>query len=345
MRRKLTICLIAAILGPLFAEGFVRVMGMRTAPRPVIRGTLCRPSEDPELGHVPIPGARQVVEYPGDRGEPAWKLVLEVNPQGFRGPPVEAKKPPGVRRIVCLGDSHTFGYGVAAEEAWPGCLDSALAARAPGRFEVVNAGVPSFDTAQTIRWLETRVLQLDPDVVVLQYFVNDAMQREADDPRIKRTNRLLSWTSPNRKDWVRELRDRSRLADLVLDGTWRWVIERELTREDWAVRGSDDPGWLRTQSALGRARAFAAEHELRMGVALFPLMVRRGKGFASHAAFAQVAEFCAAEGIPCRDTEADLLGCERLTVSRTDLHASSEAHAAFAAAVLAWLDELGWLEE
>ena len=45
-------------------------------------------------------------------------------------------------RILCLGDSHTYGWGVKRREAWPAQLEALLdPPGAPARFEVLNLGV------------------------------------------------------------------------------------------------------------------------------------------------------------------------------------------------------------
>ena len=51
--------------------------------------------------------------------------------------------------ILCLGDSQTFGFGVEAHETWPAYLESLLNLKYPDHaFEVINAGLTSYDTYQ-----------------------------------------------------------------------------------------------------------------------------------------------------------------------------------------------------
>jgi hypothetical protein len=65
-----------------------------------------------------------------------------VNAWGYRGP-VVGRKAPGEIRIVVLGGSTAFGYGVPYEEAFPFYLEQMLNARTGGRYRVVNLGAPS----------------------------------------------------------------------------------------------------------------------------------------------------------------------------------------------------------
>ena len=52
--------------------------------------------------------------------------------------PFEVRKPPGRTRIVAVGGSTTYGFGLAPGEAWPARLAAKLEARTPGRYEVIN---------------------------------------------------------------------------------------------------------------------------------------------------------------------------------------------------------------
>jgi lysophospholipase L1-like esterase len=76
------------------------------------------------------------------------------------------------RRIVIVGDSMTFGHGVAAEEAYPSVLE-ALYRETGRRVDVVNAGVKGFGIDQSYKLFQTRLRPLDPDLVILAYYAND----------------------------------------------------------------------------------------------------------------------------------------------------------------------------
>jgi hypothetical protein len=102
---------------------------------------------------------------------------ITTNAFGLRGPAMPDGRTPGVRRVVALGDSFTFGAAVEAEEAWPAQLERGLnRGRPASRWQVVNAGIPGHGTGQQLllyRMLEDRVR---PDVVVLGLtVVNDIL--------------------------------------------------------------------------------------------------------------------------------------------------------------------------
>jgi lysophospholipase L1-like esterase len=103
------------------------------------------------------------------------EVPIRTNSLGLRSAEVAQPKPDGVTRILALGDSVTFGWGLRGEDAYPSQLASLLATLRPNqRFEVVNAGVSGYGTWQQGLWLAEDGLALQPDVVVVQAHLNDA---------------------------------------------------------------------------------------------------------------------------------------------------------------------------
>ncbi len=112
---------------------------------------------------------------PGSEADLA-SMHVRVNRFGLRGPEVAPARPQGVRRVAALGDSVTFGFGVAAEEAWPAVLERLLnesGAEAGERWQVLNFGVGGYSTRDEAIVLRAKALAFDPDVVVLGYYLND----------------------------------------------------------------------------------------------------------------------------------------------------------------------------
>lgn len=84
---------------------------------------------------------------------------VTTNSLALRSPEVAAPK--DGPRILCLGDSVTFGWGVADEETYPALLQDLL------RVEVVNAGVPAMKPSSIAKWAQQHAAALDPDLVLL----------------------------------------------------------------------------------------------------------------------------------------------------------------------------------
>jgi hypothetical protein len=98
-----------------------------------------------------------------------WANDVALNQHGFREREFSLEKPPQTFRIAVVGDSFTFGNGLAREERYTDLLGQWLG----DRFEVLNFGIPGDNTPQHLDTLVSRVLPASPNFVLLQWFVND----------------------------------------------------------------------------------------------------------------------------------------------------------------------------
>jgi lysophospholipase L1-like esterase len=106
------------------------------------------------------------------KGNPTWEVSL--NSEGFRDVEFPKDKAASVFRIVCLGDSWTFGWNVGQNQAYPQTLKALLGREFPeANFEVFNLGVGGYSSINGLMLLKTRVLDLKPDVVVLGFAMNE----------------------------------------------------------------------------------------------------------------------------------------------------------------------------
>jgi lysophospholipase L1-like esterase len=94
---------------------------------------------------------------------------VRINSQGTRGPEFDTAKPPGTLRIVCLGDSRTFGWGLSQEETYCGVLQNELQEHygPKRRVEVINAGVNAWSFPQMMLYFRDRALKYNPDYVIV----------------------------------------------------------------------------------------------------------------------------------------------------------------------------------
>lgn len=130
---------------------------------------------DPELLWRNRPGAEKTqFVNPQAFGRPrSWTATLDA--RGYRDGPADLPvHHAGVYRVLCVGDSITYGFNVDSGDTYPQQLEALLARRHPGRrFQVINAGVPGWSWAQGRRFLELEGLALRPDVVVIAHGTND----------------------------------------------------------------------------------------------------------------------------------------------------------------------------
>ncbi len=106
------------------------------------------------------------------RSRTQW--TLRTGRLGYNTPDVDRRKAPGTFRVVALGDSSTFGWGVDPEETYPRRLEALLRERHPGmKVEVINLGVCGYSSFQGRILLERDALAFQPDVVTISYGSND----------------------------------------------------------------------------------------------------------------------------------------------------------------------------
>lgn len=120
--------------------------------------------------------------------------VVSTNAQHFRADYPIGRKPAGTFRIVCLGDSVTFGYRVPPVwpekpkeydpewQPYPMLLERELRKANPDRqIEVFPMAVPGYTSHQGLAWLRRDIGYLQPDMVIASFGWNDASLSDAPD--------------------------------------------------------------------------------------------------------------------------------------------------------------------
>jgi hypothetical protein len=107
---------------------------------------------------------------------------VHINRDGFRGPDLPRRKPPGTVRIAVLGDSYTEAIQVPNEDTFASVAARTLA-RCPllkgRRVEALNFGVDGYGTAQELVTLREKVWAYQPDVVVLAIFLGNDVRNNS----------------------------------------------------------------------------------------------------------------------------------------------------------------------
>lgn len=146
------------------------------------------------------------------------------NRLGYRGDEIVQPKPEGLFRIVCLGGSTTYTSDLEDHRlSYPSLLQRELAARGHPRVEVINAGAENWSSWESLINFELRVLDLEPDLVILYQAVNDVHPRLVWPPAAYRGD-----NSGSRSPAV---------SALFMPGVWEYstVVRMVLVRAGWTA--------------------------------------------------------------------------------------------------------------
>jgi len=259
-------------------------------------------------------------------------VTVETNSLGFREKEYPVERRPGVKRIVVLGDSYTFGTGVEFKDIFTKRLEAAL-----NGVEVIGFGVPGYNTTNELATLREVAARFKPDLVIVGYVLNDAELAQPDGA-----------TAPRATQGQRRVLDEVHIAMKDASKLYRFLAPRagevaKLFGMRYAVGATnrmirafedDAPGWIESRASL----LAIAEESRRLGaatlVAVFPMMV----DFASYPlapAHERIRAFCEANNIAVVDLLPSFKGRNAADyIVVMDGHPNGRAHEIFAARIL-----------
>jgi lysophospholipase L1-like esterase len=104
------------------------------------------------------------------------RSLILVDNHGFLSntPFLEYPKSSNEIRIATIGASTTASVNLSYNENWPGYLGTLVQKALPDKkIRIINAGIPGFDSAQSIGNLALRVIPFNPDIVIIYHAYND----------------------------------------------------------------------------------------------------------------------------------------------------------------------------
>ena len=157
-RAAIVACSLA--MGLLLAEGLVRFLDVAPDVE-AMSSELFRYSDNPKIGWEPVPPSERKASR------------REINDQGYRDRNHPLTKPPGVLRIIVIGDSIAYGTRIRDDAAiFPRVLETELRRKGVPA-EVQSFAVPGYNTQQEVEALMAKGLAYAPDIVILAYCLND----------------------------------------------------------------------------------------------------------------------------------------------------------------------------
>ena len=239
---------------------------------------------------APPPVADYITDWSGSEfvtlkseatGWPPWE---DYNSDGLRDREHAVEKPPGVRRVVCLGDSVTLGYGIRPQEAWPQVLQDLLDAQGR-RTEVFNVAFGGWSTRQELIAYRRLARRYRPDRVLLGICLNDIPEMQNN---LARPPRLVSPSISSAL--VRTVIGAQRREIHSVEELFR-APESATVREALRLTLAD----IRTLAAEVRADGG------RLSVIVFPFRFQLRADAPAPSAQQELGAFCTAEGLPFLD--------------------------------------------
>jgi lysophospholipase L1-like esterase len=260
-------------------------------------------SPNPLIGHVHAPVAEAML----------MGVRVKTNSDGLRD-----REYPVARnsrnRIIFLGDSLTFGWGVEKSKTFEEILESEMSRGTPT--EIINFGTGNYNTEQEVNLFLERGRKYRPDAVVMFYFINDAEPT----PRQSRWE-LLGWSRAVTFLWSRV---HALMAGFGLQASFRDYYANLYVGER--------PGWIAAKNAFLQLREVCAKDQIALRVVLLPeFHVLQNYPFAAE--HREILAFLRESRIDALDL-APLFAHEerpsRLWVATDDAHPNELAHALIA---------------
>jgi lysophospholipase L1-like esterase len=104
-------------------------------------------------------------------------VPVAINSNGLRGEEISIPKPPNRARILVVGDSVTFGYGIPLESTYAKVLERLLNENAAGKtkYEVLNGGTLGGSLSDYDHFLVDKAETLQPDMILVGLNLNDIL--------------------------------------------------------------------------------------------------------------------------------------------------------------------------
>ena len=262
-----------------------------------------------------------------------WKRDhLRLNRMGYRDVDIDPAKPTGVYRVAVVGDSFAFGQGIEEAERFSNLLERRLD-RPERRVQVLNFGRPGNNTADELAVLKKDVLHMQPDFVLLQWYVNDVEV-------LPGNNDEAPPVEPAGASFVNSVKQTllNRLATyfFVAEAVHRARAWRGATHATVLFDRVGNPDTREARAADAALREFiraCREHGVRIGLLLVPDLGLINDAYPYDYLHERVLAICRAEELSCVDLLPlfepylrDSKAYTQLWVNRFDAHMNGRAN-------------------
>jgi len=324
------------------------------------RSIRCFPDQyHPLLGYAGVPNLETWFILPD------FKHRIVNNSRGFRDKERMYEK--GARkRIVALGDSTAWGWGVEAEERFSDIVEKRLKG-----WEVINLAQAGYSTDQELLVLETEGLKYRPDIVILLFDRNDVVEGnnakiiDGMQPKpffVAEGDRLILKNTPVPCDsayWMKKAMLASSYGEPGGGGgslrAWRYWREEIFTRSyfyNWLMFRLAHPAWSKSGSSETASDRQELEKRMQLTKRLLKEIDRLCTQNGARLVIADIPsyyspllrDFCRKENIPYADLRPALEGRMRPVAHRRVGHWNSYGHRVVADAIIDYLRKNGYTQ-
>ena len=270
--------------------------------------------------------------------------LVKINAHGLRDEEIPFTKPDDEKRILVLGDSVTFGWGVSQGETFSDRMEPLLQKQTGARWQVINAGVNGYNSEQEAIYLRTEGMRYSPDLVLLVYVSNDV--DAVLDPNETTWRRYPAWP-PSLPEALNRLKQRSYLLQLthLFIRMNKMDQARAATSEGDGPSGhnnrsmTDHPNWPHSKQALLDIAHQSREAGIPLLVGLYSSL---DSGY--DPAFIADLQDAGIDVIPLQPAWKGIP--ENMAhVSRIDSHPSALVHQSIAEYLVNVFRQRGWLDD
>jgi lysophospholipase L1-like esterase len=267
-------------------------------------------------------------------------LTYRYNDAGFRDVNHPVAKSADKTRVLVIGDSVTEGSGVGQDQIFTHYVQDSLGSR----YEVINLGMSGLNTPQEVHLLEIEGLKYKPDVVVLNFVLNDCdfyselqaaerFQNEKDarvgllgdmaiDPRVKRwlKSSAVVYFLKNRIEYIKGRVSGSEETNYYTD-LWQSPECRK-----------------RVVAGFDHLRSLVQKYNFTVHVVIWPLLMEYGRYEFSgiHSWIMEMAEQRGFQFLDLRSTYASKPYRELQVTAEDNVHPNGEGHRLAAQAYVDW---------
>lgn len=135
---------------------------------------------------------------------PTWHV--KTNSEGLRGPDFDRKPEEGINRVLVIGDSMTFGWGLNYSDVYTAKVEDKLEKSTGSDFQVINAGIYGTGLKDFKAFLEHRGVDYEPDLVVIAFQKRDMFSAENQTKFKNMAEESIPENASNREEKIRERR-------------------------------------------------------------------------------------------------------------------------------------------